>query len=123
MNPEIFVFEDEIANQRLINLVLQAGGYRAQIFANPIEGLHELRRGARPRLILLDIMMPEMDGLHVLKELKADPHLKNLPVVLLTALAQQNVVVQGVKLGAMDYIRKPFHPKQMLERLQKLLSA
>lgn len=121
MNPEIFVFEDEIANQRLINLVLQAGGYRSQLFANPLLGLQELRRGARPRLILLDIMMPEMDGLHVLKELKADPNLKNLPVVLLTALAQQKVVLQGIKMGAMDYIRKPFHPQQMLERLEKLL--
>lgn len=123
MNPEIFVFEDEIANQRLINLVLQAGGYRSQLFDNPLDGLQELRRGARPRLILLDIVMPQMDGLHLLKELKADMHLKNVPVVLLTALAQQNVVMQGIKLGAMDYIRKPFHPHHLLERLQKLLST
>ncbi len=123
MSPEIFVFEDEIANQRLINLVLQAGGFRSQLFANPVDGLQELRRGARPHLILLDIMMPQMDGLHVLKELKGDARTKDVPVVLLTVLTQQNVVVQGIKLGAMDYIRKPFHPQQMLERLQKLLSA
>jgi len=74
-------------------------------------------------LILLDIMMPGIDGLQVLRKLKANSGQKSIPVVLLTALAQENVVIQGIKLGAADYIRKPFHPTELVKRLSKHLIA
>ena len=67
-------------------------------------------------------MMPGIDGLQVLRKIKGKQDLKNIPVVMLTALAQENVVIQGVKLGAKGYVRKPFHPKDLIERVSPFLS-
>jgi DNA-binding response OmpR family regulator len=74
-----------------------------------------------PDLVLLDILMPGIDGLQVLRSIKANANHKDIPVVMLTALAQENVVLQGIKLGAKDYIRKPFHPTELVKRLAKHL--
>ena len=67
-------------------------------------------------------MMPGIDGLQVLGKLKQNQTLRDIPVVLLSALAKENVVIQGIKLGAKGYIRKPFHPKDLIERVSPFLS-
>jgi len=118
----ILVVEDEIHIQRLIRMLLQQNGYEVVVADSGETALAELNSGLRPSLILLDIMMPGIDGLKVLGVIKAHSELRAIPVVLLTALAQENVVLQGVKLGAKDYIRKPFHPQELVERVEKLLN-
>ena len=68
---------------------------------------------------MLDIMMPGIGGLATLKAIRENSQFKTIPVILLTALAQESVVIQGIKLGAKDYVRKPFHPSELVKRLQK----
>ena len=118
---KILVCEDEVHIQRLVRLVLEKQGYEVAIANNGDECLKLLGEGLAPDLVLLDILMPGIDGLQVLRTIKSNPTLKNLNVVLLTALAQENVVLQGIKLGARDYIRKPFSPKDLVQRIQKHL--
>jgi CheY-like chemotaxis protein len=118
---KILVCEDEVHIQRLVRLVLEKQGYEVTVASNGDECLKLLGDGLAPDLVLLDILMPGIDGLQVLRTIKSNPTLKNLSVVLLTALAQENVVLQGIKLGAKDYIRKPFNPKDLVQRIQKHL--
>ena len=71
---------------------------------------------------MLDIMMSGIDGLQVLRTIKGSPKLSKIPVVMLTALSQEAVVVKGIQLGAKDYIRKPFHPTDLLDRINRQLA-
>jgi len=119
----ILVVEDEIHIQRLIKLVLEKQSHQVDCVGSGEEALEFLLKVPKLDLILLDIMMPGIDGLQVLRKLKANSGQKSIPVVLLTALAQENVVIQGIKLGAADYIRKPFHPTELVKRLSKHLIA
>ena len=121
--PNILVVEDEVHIQRLIKLVLEKNGYVVETVGSGEEALQRLKEGPKPDMILLDILMPGIDGLTVLKTIKAQAEFKELPVVMLTALAQENVVLQGIKLGAKDYIRKPFHPTELVKRLSKHIQA
>jgi len=120
---KILVVEDEVHIQRLVRLVLEKQGYTVSVAGNGDECLKQLGEGLNPDLVLLDILMPGIDGLQVLRTIKGNPSLKHLSVVLLTALAQENVVLQGIKLGARDYIRKPFSPKDLVQRIAKYLPA
>ena len=115
----ILVIEDEIHIQKLVFHILSKAGYEVDLASTGEEGLKIVKDGPLPGVILLDIMMPGIDGLSVLRTLKASNRTKDVPVVLLTALAQENVVLKGIELGAKDYIRKPFHPKELTERLTK----
>jgi DNA-binding response OmpR family regulator len=119
----VLVVEDEVHIQRLIKLVLEKNGIAVDAVGSGEEALKLLAEAAKPDLVLLDILMPGIDGLQVLKAIRANSALKGLPVVMLTALAQENVVLQGIKLGANDYIRKPFHPTELVKRLTKHLPA
>jgi two-component system alkaline phosphatase synthesis response regulator PhoP len=121
--PRILVVEDEVHIQRLIKLVLEKHKLEVDTASSGEEALQRLKTGARPDMILLDILMPGIDGLSVLRTLKSTAEFKDIPVVMLTALAQENVVLQGIKLGAKDYIRKPFHPTELVKRLAKHLAG
>jgi len=117
------ICEDEVHIQRLIKLVLEKQGHVVSTAGNGEDCLKMLKEGALPDLLLLDILMPGIDGLQVLRSIKANSETKSLKVVLLTALAQENVVLQGINLGAVDYIRKPFHPKELVQRLEKIIQV
>jgi len=120
----ILVVEDEVHIQRLIKLVLEKNGFVVDAVGTGEEALQHLAMGQeKPDLVLLDILMPGIDGLTVLRTIKANAVTRDIPVVMLTALAQENVVVQGIKLGAKDYIRKPFHPTELVKRLAKHIPA
>ncbi len=121
--PKILVVEDEIHIQRLIKLVLEKQAYTVEAVGTGEDALEYLLKHEKPDLILLDIMMPGIDGLQVLRKIKGNADHRDIPVVMLTALAQENVVLQGIKLGAKDYIRKPFHPTELVKRLSKHLVA
>lgn len=75
-----------------------------------------------PDLVISDIMMPNVDGLEMLQQLRAEPGTAELPVVLLSAKAQQNEVQRGLDLGADDYVTKPFDPLELLDRVNELLA-
>jgi DNA-binding response OmpR family regulator len=86
------------------------------------EGLEKARR-ERPDLILLDVVMPKMDGFVMLKELKADPDLKEIPVIMLTVKAQNSDIVRGLHEGAQYYLPKPFHPSELQALVRRVLAG
>jgi CheY-like chemotaxis protein len=88
---------------------------------NGLEGL-EVARQDKPGLIVLDITMPVMNGIEMLGQLKADPELKKIPVIMLTAESGKDNVMQIVKMGVTDYIVKPFKAEQLIERAEKIVS-
>lgn len=121
MTKNVLVIEDEVHLQKLISFILEKEGHKVTAASNGSDGLKLLAGGYVPDIVLLDILMPGMDGLTVLKNIRADQVNKNVPVILLTALAQENVVLQGIKLGVKEYIRKPFLPKELAARVAKHL--
>jgi two-component system phosphate regulon response regulator PhoB len=122
MSKKILIVEDEIHIQRLITMMLERDGYVVETVSSGEEGLTKLYSGTTlPDLVLLDIMMPGIDGIAVLRAIKANSRTKAVPVVMLTALAEEGIIIQGAKLGIKDYIRKPFHPQELVERVRKNL--
>lgn len=120
MAKKIVLAEDEPQIARLIEFKLKKEGYQVTWKENGEEALKAIKAD-KPDLILLDVMMPVMDGYEVLRRLKEDENLKSIPVVMLTARAQERDVVKGIDLGAEDYITKPFHPAELLARVKRIL--
>lgn len=118
---KILVVEDEIHIQRLTRVVLEKGGHTVTCASSGEEALKALELGDVPDLVLLDIMMAGIDGLQVLRTLKQSPRTAKVSVIMLTAIAQEAVVLKGIQLGAKDYIRKPFHPTDLLDRINRQL--
>lgn len=120
MAKKIVLAEDEPQIARLIEFKLKKEGYQVTWKENGEEALKAIKAD-KPDLILLDVMMPVMDGYEVLRRLKEDENLKSIPVVMLTARAQERDVVKGIDLGAEDYITKPFHPAELLARVKRIV--
>ena len=87
-----------------------------------ITGGLELAREKLPALILLDIMIPSPDGIRVLKILKEDGKLKSIPVIILSALSLDENIIEGLEIGAEDYLTKPFSPQELLLRIERTLN-
>jgi serine phosphatase RsbU (regulator of sigma subunit) len=115
--PTILIVDDEPFNLDTLEQELDDLGYAAIPAANGQEALNVLASEA-PDMVLLDIMMPVMDGFEVLRRLKAEPEWRNIPVVIVSALSDMDSVVRGIKLGADDYLPKPFDPVLLAARLQ-----
>jgi CheY-like chemotaxis protein len=109
----VLVVDDNDDNLRIIREILVARGYAVRI-ARDGESALRLIDEERPDLVLLDVMMPEMDGMEVLDRIKGSPTYAALPVILVTAKAQDEDLLAGYKYGADYYITKPFTAKQLL---------
>ncbi|MBW7899502.1 Alkaline phosphatase synthesis transcriptional regulatory protein PhoP [Candidatus Brocadiaceae bacterium B188] len=117
---KILVVDDEQDLVKLIRYHLEKDGYRVLSAYNGEDALF-LSRKERPELLILDLMLPGMDGLEVCKRLKADRDLTNTAIVMLTAKGEEADITTGLKLGADDYITKPFSPKELVARAQAVL--
>ncbi len=115
----IFVVEDEKHILQLIKYNLEAAGYRVTTFESGESFLNEVKNTV-PDLIMLDIMLPGMDGYEVCRQVKQFPSTKNLPVIMLTAKGDEFDKVLGLELGADDYITKPFSVRELLARIKAL---
>lgn len=120
MSDVILVVEDEEAIRTLITLNLQAAGYAVEEAGDGHQALEKVRK-VKPDLVLLDWMLPGLDGLDVLRRLKADPALAALPVIMLTAKSEESDIVLGLEMGATDYITKPFSNKVLIARIRAIL--
>ena len=116
----ILVVDDEEDILLLCRVNLEFEGYTVITASSGIEGL-ERARSSNPSLVLLDVMMPTLDGWHVLDALKSEPSMKDIPVVMLTARVQGEDQMRGWSGGAADYIIKPFSPVALLETIRSLL--
>jgi len=120
IKKRILVVEDEQELIKAVQIRLKYSGYEVLSACNGREGLEVVRK-EKPDLILLDVMMPEMDGLEMLANLKSSPDIKHIPVIMLTAKAQSDDVSQADKLGAFDYVVKPFTSQILLEKIRKAI--
>lgn len=116
----ILVVEDEEDILELIRFNLTKEGYQVACAATGEEGL-KAAHAKHPDLVLLDLMLPGVDGLEICKTLKADSGTQAIPVVILTAKGEESDIVAGLELGADDYIVKPFSPKVLIARLRAVL--
>lgn len=115
---KILIVEDEPQINRLIELVLLSGGYYRILKAfDGIEAL-EIIKKERPDLVLLDVMIPEIDGFSICKEIKSKPELNSIQVIMLTARKMEEDILKGFENGAVDYISKPFSNKILLARIK-----
>ncbi|KQT41291.1 MULTISPECIES: two-component system response regulator [unclassified Methylophilus] len=118
--PRILIVDDEPLNLKVLKQVLQ-DDYRLSFAKNGMDAL-ELVKKEKPRLILLDVMMPGMTGFEVCKQLKDDPDTQTIPVIFVTALADETDESQGFKAGGVDYINKPISPAIVRARVKTHLS-
>lgn len=118
----VVCIEDEPAMIDLIRLILSRKGYSVQGATGGREGL-ELVQSSQPDIVLLDLMMPDMDGWEVYQKLKAHESTREIPVIVVTAKAQSIDKVLGLHIAKVDdYITKPFGPQDLIESIEKVLS-
>ncbi len=120
MSNNILVVEDEPAIQELIAINLEHAGHRVQRAHTAAEA-DAIVRDVRPDLILLDWMLPDIAGTALARKLRADARSKDIPIIMLTARAQEQDKVEGLDAGADDYITKPFSPKELMARIKAVL--
>jgi DNA-binding response OmpR family regulator len=121
MRAKILVVDDEPDALEILGFKLKEAGF-VPLFAK--DGAHALTaaRDERPALIVLDLMLPEVDGLEVCKILRRDPSTAAIPILMLTARATEMDRVLGLELGADDYVTKPFSPRELVLRIKKLVT-
>ena len=121
MATDILYIDDEVVMVELVQLVMEKEGMTVLGATTGDEGLAIMRRSP-PKVILLDIMMPDRDGWEVYKEIKADTALKEIPVVIVTARTDQlEEIIARTRAGVDDYVKKPFTPQQLREAIRKVL--
>lgn len=116
----IYCVEDDDGIRELVSCALKSGGYKVKAFPRA-KLLYEELKNNIPSLVLLDIMLPDEDGLTILSKIKNDLKLKEIPVIMLTAKASELDKVQGLEAGADDYITKPFGVMELLSRIKAVL--
>ncbi|MFA5891325.1 MAG: response regulator [Actinomycetota bacterium] len=118
----VLVVDDDRVIQQLLEVNLELEGYDVAKAGDGEEAL-EAVRVFRPDLILLDVMMPKIDGREVCRRLKADPETARIPIIFLSARAQEFDVASGIELGASAYVTKPFDPVDLLDTVERLLAG
>jgi signal transduction histidine kinase len=117
--PEIVVAEDNSEMRRLLGALL-GRECRVRLMRDGLEALEAVRQSP-PDLVLTDVMMPGMSGTELCRVLKRDPKTRDIPVVLVTSKAEREMKIEGLELGADDYVTKPFHPRELLARVRALV--
>lgn len=119
-SKRVLIVDDEASLRTLVRVNLEIDGIEVSEAVDGNEAMSMLRQ-APPDLVLLDLMMPGKDGIEVLEDVAADPELRNIPVILLTAKGEQEDLERGAILGARGHITKPFDPEQMVRTVKAAL--
>ena len=120
MAKKILIIEDHPATVEMIRILLEVEGFEVAVAYNGISGLEKVS-SEKPDLILLDVMMPEISGLDVCRELKNKEETKKIPVVIVSIKATEENVKEGMEAGANDYIGKPFDPRKLIDTINKYI--
>lgn len=120
MSEKILIVDDDLKTLKLVGLILDRNGYAVAVARSGEQALEKARTEA-PDLLILDLAMPDMDGLEVTRRLRADPDTADLPIMHFTGKTQLQDKVDGFEAGADDYVTKPVHPEELVSRVQALL--
>ena len=121
MKPRILLVDDEADTFEVLGFKLREAGFEP-IQAGDGKAALVKARSERPALIVLDLMLPEIDGLDVCRLLRRDPSTASIPIIMLTAKAAETDRIVGLEIGADDYVTKPFSPRELVLRVKKLLA-
>jgi two-component system alkaline phosphatase synthesis response regulator PhoP len=122
MQPStVLIADDDPVTMYLLRHCLTRAGFRVCCALDGREALSLMQKEA-PELVVLDVMMPVMDGLEVLRRAKADPRLRDIPVIMVTSREQDSDILEAVKIGAADYLVKPFAPTDFLARVARIIT-
>ncbi len=119
--PTIFVVDDEPYINRSLSFVLKQAGYKVVSLHDGLEAWEYLKRGNRPEILFLDVMMPRMNGFELCQRIKSDPELKDIYVIFLTAKWQEDDRKRAEKAKGDEYLTKPFSPSFVLRRVREIL--
>lgn len=122
MSKKVLVVDDQPHIVRLIQVNLEKEGFQVATAGDGVEGLqraHEIE----PDLVILDVIMPRKDGFQLLRDLKADERFAETPVIMLTVKTHNADIVEGLKEGAELYLPKPFHPKELVSLVKRVLET
>ncbi|MDD5748182.1 MAG: response regulator [Actinomycetota bacterium] len=114
----VLIIDDDPGIIKVISLILETRGFETTEAKDGISGI-EIAKRENPDVILLDIMMPELDGYEVIKRLKRDPDTWSIPVVFVTAKTTTEAMEMGTSLGASGYLTKPFHPEDLIAMIKE----
>jgi DNA-binding response OmpR family regulator len=117
---KVLVIDDEIHIVRLVRDYLEQAGYRVLTASSAGNGL-QILRGESPDLVVLDLGLPDRDGWDLTRQIRSDPHLAAVPIIMLTARVAESDRIVGLELGADDYIAKPFNPREVVARVRAVL--
>ncbi|MEE8372670.1 MAG: response regulator [Dehalococcoidia bacterium] len=120
MAAKVLVVEDDPAARRLVSFALEQDGYEVLTASNGLEGLAKAQT-ERPEILVLDVMLPGLDGFEVCRRLRADTETAGVLVLMLSAKAQESDKTTGLKMGADDYLAKPADPLEVAARVKTLL--
>ena len=118
----VLVVDDQPHIVRLIQVNLEKEGFRVATAVDGVEGMDRVRQ-LHPDLVILDVIMPRKDGFEVLREIKSDPELAETPVIMLTVKTHNSDIVEGLREGAELYLPKPFHPKELVSLVKRVLET
>lgn len=121
MQPLIAIIEDEIDIAELIEIALDKAGYKTKWFETGAAFLKFINAGNMPDLALLDLMLPDMDGLDICKQIRHHKVISHIPVIMVTAKTEETDKIVGLELGADDYVSKPFSSKELVSRVKAQL--
>jgi DNA-binding response OmpR family regulator len=119
---KILVVDDEPDILEIVRANLEGSGYEVYVATGGVEALRQMKQ-ARPDLVMLDILLPEIDGWEVLRRIRRDPQSADTPIVMLTCLADDQYVLRGLEEGAVDYVTKPFEPECLIASVDALLGV
>ena len=119
-NETIMIVDDERDILQLIRYNLEKEGYKTITFTSGEQALSEAKR-QQPHLIILDLMLPGVDGIEVCKQLREENETKQIPILMVTAKSEETDIILGLEMGADDYITKPFSPKVLIARVRAIL--
>jgi DNA-binding response OmpR family regulator len=120
--PKVYVIEDDPALRALLETTLARGGYEVSLASHGLDALLQIDRAQpKPHLLIVDIMLPELDGLTLVRALKKKPETKNIPVIFLTAKADARTIAEGISVGAKFYVTKPFALDDLMSKVRRAI--
>ncbi|MBA2620480.1 MAG: response regulator transcription factor [Acidobacteria bacterium] len=117
----VFVVEDDVIISRLLQHLFERRGYDVQIAGDGQAALKLIEVGETPALVVLDVMLPFMDGFELIDRIRRKPTWADVPIIMLTSKSQEHNIVRALDAGATDYVIKPFQPEELMARVRRFI--